>query len=100
MQSRTENVGRGEISHEEKEQGVARDMKIEIDQTVHEKAGASDESRKMESGGEGRVLQEQATEGTKEQNSEKPGAARGGSAYSIRQSFEVIVGRGLKRLCG
>src|SRR6266849_4793819 len=91
LQSRTENVGSGEISHEEEEQGVARDVKIEIDQTVHEEAGASDESRKMESGGERLVLQEQATEGTKEQNTEKPGAARGASDSGFRQSFEVIV---------
>src|ERR1700736_2234080 len=89
--SRTENVGCGEISHQKKEQGVARDVEVEIDQTVHEKAGTSDEARKMESGGEGLVLQEQATERTKKQSTEKPGATRGASDSGFGQGFEVVV---------
>ena len=68
--SGTKNVGSGEISHQEKKKGVARDVEIEIDQTVHEEAGATDKARKMESGGEGLVLQEHTTERTKKQSAE------------------------------
>jgi hypothetical protein len=89
--SGTKNVGSGEISHQEKKKGVARDVEIEIDQTVHEEAGATDKARKMESGGEGLVLQEHTTERTKKQSTEKPGAARGTGDSGFGQSFEVII---------
>src|SRR5260370_41481291 len=89
--SGTKNVGSGEISHQEKKQSVARDVEIEIDQTVHEEAGATDKARKMESGGEGLVLQEHTTERTKKQSTEKPGAARGTGESGFGQSFAAII---------
>src|SRR4029077_4120342 len=45
----------------------------------------------MESGGEGLVLQEQATERTKKQSTEKPGATPGASDSGFGQRFEVVV---------
>src|SRR6266851_5091794 len=89
--SGNENVASGEISHKEKKQGVARDVEIEIDQTVHEEADATDKTRKMESEGEGLVLQEHTTERTKKQSAEKPGAARNTDDSGFGQSFEVII---------
>src|SRR6266436_10036596 len=97
--NRTENVGSGEICHQKKEQGVARDVEIEIDKTMHEKAGAGDQTRKMESGGEGLVLQKQAPERMKEQCTEKPGAARAADNSGFGQSLEVVVVRVIDDLC-
>jgi hypothetical protein len=77
------NLGGGEIGHQKKEQGVAGDVEIEVDQTVHQESGASDKAGKMERGGEGLVLQEQPAERMKKQSTEKPGTTRGAGNSSF-----------------
>ena len=57
----TGNLGNGQLRHEEKQQGVARNVQVKVDQTVDKKSSARDQAGKMQSRGKRFVFQEQAT---------------------------------------
>jgi hypothetical protein len=57
----TGNLGNGQLGHEEKQQSVARNVQVKVDQTVDKKSSARHQAGKMQSRRKRFAFQEQAT---------------------------------------
>ena len=80
-----------QVSHEKKQHGIHRNMQIEIDETVHEKTDASQETGELQSPGKRIVQPSHALHRLSEQDSDEPGAAYAAGNARFCKSFQIIV---------
>ena len=85
------NLACSKVCHEKKEKKVSRNVQIEINEAVREKAEAGDKGRKLECGSKSSVGLRQAPERIEKQNTQEPKAAQATRNTSFCKGLEIIV---------
>ena len=83
----------GQMGHQEEEKEIGGDVQIEIDETVHEKAAASDETGELQSAREGLTQLAQSYQRLTEQDAKEPRATHTSKKPCLCQGFEVVIVR-------
>ena len=81
------------MSGQEEEQGIGRDVKVKIDQTVYQKGTTAEEAGEVERGGERFVDLQNLTERDEKKHTEEPCAADATGDSGFGELFEVVVVR-------
>ena len=79
------------MSGQEEEQGIGRDVKVKIDQTVYQKGTTAKEAGEVERGGERLVSLENLAERDEKKRAEEPGEAKSARDAGFGEKFEVII---------
>ena len=85
------NVCGGQMSHEKKQQGICRNVQIEIDEAMHEEAAASDKTGELQGPGKRIVELAQALHGLGQQDADKPDAAKATGYARLCETLEIVV---------
>ena len=83
----------GEMRHEEKKDGVRRYMKVEIHETVYQKATTANKAGEVQRGSKGLVALQQLTQRNEVKNAEEGTTAEAASDAGFCQTLEVVVVR-------
>ena len=78
------NLGGGQVGHQEEKQEIGRDVKIEIDESMHEEARASHQPRELQCPGKRMVELAHAFQGLGRQNGKKPSTAKPSQKTRLR----------------
>ena len=87
------HVGDSEVGHEEEEQGVGRNVKVEIDEAMNEKTTTADQTGELQSAGERMIELAGALQGSQEQNTQEPRATEPAKNARVREGFEIVIVR-------
>jgi hypothetical protein len=77
----------GQVSHQEKQQCVRRDMQVEIDETVDEKTRASHETGELQGSSERTIELPETLQRLDQEDAEKPGATDATEETCLGQDF-------------
>ena len=87
------DLGSGQMRHEQEQKKIRRDMQIEIDETMHEKAAACDQPGELQSASKGMIQLAQSHQGLAEKDAQEPSATKPSEKAGLRQGLEVVVVR-------
>ena len=79
------------MSRQKEEQGIGRNMKVEIDQTVYQKGTTAEESGEVQRRGKGLVSLEDLAKSDEKKRAEEPSAANSAGDSSFGEHFEIVV---------
>src|SRR6266705_3506182 len=79
------------MRHEKKQQSIGGDVQVEINETMHEKATCSDQSRELQDPCKGITELTQALEGHAQQGDDKPGTTKASEKSRLGKGLKVIV---------
>jgi hypothetical protein len=85
------DVGGRQVSHQEKKKRVRGDVQVEIDEAMHEEAGASQQAGELQGPWKRMMGLAQFFEGFEEQDAEKPGTTEAAEKSGFGKGLEVIV---------
>jgi len=77
----------GQVSHQEKQQCVRRDMQVEIDEAVDEKTRASQETGELQGSSERMIELPETLQRLDQEDAEKPGATDATEETRLGQDF-------------
>ena len=81
----------GQASHHEKEQGISRNVQIEIDKAVNQKRSAGGESGEMQGGSEWLIGLQKLSQRYEKERAEEPGAQQTASETGFSERLDIIV---------
>lgn len=87
------DLGCRQVGHKKKQESVSGDVQVEIDQSMHEEAGASHQPGKLQGPGKGIIELAQSFQGFAEQDTQKPGTTEPSQNAGFGEGLEVIVVR-------
>src|SRR5260370_31234280 len=79
------------MRHKKKQKGIGGDVQVEIDETMHEKATCSDQSRELQGRCKGISELVQALEGLAQQDDDEPGTTKASEKSRLGKDLKVIV---------
>src|SRR5580704_2174562 len=83
----------GEVRHEEKKDGVRWYMKVEIHETVYQKATTAHETGEVQRGSKWLVALQQLTQRNKVKNAEEGATAEAAGDAGFGQTLEIVIVR-------
>jgi len=86
------------VSHKKEQQGVGRDVQVEISKTMQQKSQTRSQSGEMKNGNKRTIREAQTLPALYQQNSQEPGAAGASENARFGQRFQVVVVRMIHNL--
>ena len=79
------------MRHQEKKKGIRRDVQVEIEKAMHEKAAAANQAGELQGARKGMIEFARAIPRLEEEHTQEPGAAEAPEDAGVGKGFEIVV---------